>query len=83
MNDAVGNSECRSAVLNLLRQDPNPRRRSIKNRRLKAALVPDYRVVALLGFPAVASARFIDQPRPKTYTAIKDTKFPIHPLLLG
>ena len=73
----------RHIVLNLLRQDPNPRKRSIKNRRLKAALVPDYRLVALLGFPAAGSTRFLDQPRPKTYTAIKDKKFPINPLLLG
>jgi len=35
----------RHTTLNLPRQDPNPRRRSIENQRLKAALVPDYRVV--------------------------------------
>jgi predicted transposase YbfD/YdcC len=82
----VGNvAECgailRHVVLNLLRRDPNPEKRSIRRRRLKAALAPDYRLVALLGFPTCYKP--VVQPRPKTYIAIKDKKFPIHPLLLG
>jgi predicted transposase YbfD/YdcC len=40
----------RHIVLNLLRQDPNPTG-SIKLRRLQAAMSPDYRLAALLGFP--------------------------------
>jgi len=40
----------RHIVLNLLRQDPNPTG-SIKFRRLQAAMSPDYRLTALLGFP--------------------------------
>jgi hypothetical protein len=38
-------------------------------------------MVALLGFPSCYHPVVL--PRPKTYIAIKDTKFPIHPLLLG
>jgi len=71
----------RHVVLNLLRRDPNPEKRSIRRRRLKAALAPDYRLVALLGFPTCYQP--VVPARPKTYIAIKDTKFPIHPLLLG
>jgi len=71
----------RHIVMNLLRRDPNPEKRSLRSRRLKAALAPDYRMVALLGFPSCY--RPVIQPRPKTYIAIKGTKFPIHPLLLG
>ena len=37
----------RQVVLNLLSQDLSPKKRSIKNNRLKAAIVPDYRVVAV------------------------------------
>ena len=40
----------RHITLNLLRQDPNTKR-SIRHRRLKAALSPEYRLDALLGFP--------------------------------
>lgn len=40
----------RHIVLNLLRQDPAPAG-SIKFRRLQAAMSPDYRMAALLGFP--------------------------------
>ncbi|WP_043485832.1 ISAs1 family transposase [Holophaga foetida] len=40
----------RHIVLNLLRQDPNPMG-SIKFRRMQAAMSPDYRMAALLGFP--------------------------------
>ena len=50
---------------------------------LLSTLVATLPLVALLGFPAAGSTRFLDQPRPKTYTAIKDKKFPINPLLLG
>lgn len=39
----------RHIVLNLLRQDPDSKR-SIKNRRMKAALNPAYRLEALMGF---------------------------------
>ena len=39
----------RHIVLNLLRQDPDSKR-SIKNRRMKAALNPAYRLDALMGF---------------------------------
>jgi predicted transposase YbfD/YdcC len=41
----------RHIVLNLLRQDPIPFG-SIKTRRLQAAMSPDYRMDALLGFPS-------------------------------
>lgn len=44
----------RHIVLNLLRQDPNPAG-SIKYRRMKAAMSPEYRMAALLGFPTAAS----------------------------
>jgi len=37
-------------TLNMLRQDPNTKR-SIRHRRLKAALSQEYRLAALLGFP--------------------------------
>ena len=40
----------RHITLNLLRQDPNTKR-SIRHRRLKAALSQEYRLAALLGFP--------------------------------
>ena len=40
----------RHIALNMLRQDPNTKR-SIRHRRLKAAISPDYRLAALLGFP--------------------------------
>jgi len=40
----------RHISLNLLRQDPDVKR-SIRHRRLKAALSPEYRLAALLGFP--------------------------------
>lgn len=71
----------RHVVTNLLGRDPNPKNRSIRRRRLNAALSLDYRMVALLGFPS--GNQPVAPPRPKTYIAIKDTKFPIHPLLLG
>lgn len=71
----------RHLVLNLLRRDPGLRPRSIRGRRLKAGWDPEYRIAALLGFPACYKP--IEKPRPKTYIAIKDTKYPIHPLLLG
>jgi len=82
----MGNvAECgailRHVVMNLLGRDPNPEKRSIRRRRLKAALTPDYRMVALLGFPSCYQP--VVPPRPKTYIAIKDKEFPIHPLLLG
>ena len=41
----------RHLTLNMLRQDPNTKR-SIRHRRLKAALSQEYRLAALLGFPA-------------------------------
>jgi len=41
----------RHITLNMLRQDPNTKR-SIRHRRLKAALSQEYRLAALLGFPA-------------------------------
>ena len=44
----------RHIVLNLLRQDPSPTG-SLKYRRMKAAMSPDYRMAALLGFPAAPS----------------------------
>lgn len=44
----------RHIVLNLLRQDPNPAG-SIKYRRMKAAMSPEYRMAALLGFPVPPS----------------------------
>jgi predicted transposase YbfD/YdcC len=40
----------RHITLNMLRQDPNTKR-SIRHRRLKAALSQEYRLAALLGFP--------------------------------
>jgi len=40
----------RHIVLNLLRQEPDTKR-SIKSRRLKAAMCPDYRFEVLMGFP--------------------------------
>jgi len=40
----------RHIVLNLLRQEPNTKR-SIKSRRIKAALCPEYRLEVLAGFP--------------------------------
>jgi hypothetical protein len=46
----------RHIVLNLLRQDPNPLGWSIKFRRMQAAMSPEYRLAALLGFPQPASA---------------------------
>ena len=45
----------RHIVLNLLRQDPNPKTGSIKYKRLLAAMSPDYRMAALLGFPLAPS----------------------------
>lgn len=45
----------RHIVLNLLRQDPNPMGWSIKFRRMQAAMSPEYRLAALLGFPPPAS----------------------------
>jgi predicted transposase YbfD/YdcC len=42
----------RHIVLDLLRQDPNPAG-SIKYRRMKAAMSPEYRMAALLGFSAL------------------------------
>ena len=82
----MGNvAECgailRHVVMNLLGRDPNPEKRSIRRRRLQAALSPDYRMVALLGFPSCYQP--VAPVRTKTYIAIKDTTFPIHPLLLG
>lgn len=41
----------RHIVLNLLRQDPNPKTGSIRYKRMLAAMSPDYRMAALLGFP--------------------------------
>jgi hypothetical protein len=38
-------------------------------------------MAVLLGFPTCYQP--VEKPRPKTYIAIKDTKYPIHPLLLG
>lgn len=45
----------RHIVLNLLRQDPNPLGWSIKFRRMRAAMSPEYRLAALLGFPQMPS----------------------------
>jgi predicted transposase YbfD/YdcC len=44
----------RHITLNMLRQDPNTKR-SIRHRRLKAALSQEYRLAALLGFPGETS----------------------------
>jgi hypothetical protein len=41
----------RHIVLNLLRQDPNPKTGSIRYKRMLVAMSPDYRMAALLGFP--------------------------------
>ena len=41
----------RHITLNMPRQDPDTKR-SIRHRRLKAALSQEYRLAALLGFPA-------------------------------
>ena len=41
----------RHITLNMLRQDPDTKR-SIRHRRLKAALSQEYRLAARLGFPA-------------------------------
>jgi predicted transposase YbfD/YdcC len=45
----------RHIVLNLLRQDPNPKTGSIRYKRMLAAMSPDYRMAALLGFPLAPS----------------------------
>jgi predicted transposase YbfD/YdcC len=45
----------RHIVLNLLRQDPNPKTGSISYKRMLAAMSPDYRMAALLGFPLAPS----------------------------
>jgi len=45
----------RHIVLNLLRQDPNPKTGSIRYKRMLAAMSPDYRMAAMLGFPLASS----------------------------
>ena len=45
----------RHIVLNLLRQDPNPKTGGIRYKRMLAAMSPDYRMAALLGFPLAGS----------------------------
>ena len=52
----MGNvAECgailRHVVMNLLGRDPNPEKRSIRRRRLQAALSPDYRMVRRQALP--------------------------------
>jgi predicted transposase YbfD/YdcC len=71
----------RHIVLNLLRQDANPEKKSVKVRRLRAALVPEYRMVALLGFPP--SCQPAARERKKGYVALKGKVFSVHPSLLG
>ena len=71
----------RHIVRNLFSQDPNPAKKSVKIRRLRAALTPEYRLSALLGFPPGHQTE--NQPRAKTYVALKGKTFKIHPTLLG
>ena len=71
----------RHIVRNLFSQDPNPAKKSVKVRRLRAALTPEYRLGALLGFPPGHQTE--NHPRAKTYVALKGKTFDIHPTLLG
>jgi predicted transposase YbfD/YdcC len=72
----------RHIVLNLLRQDPNLGKKSVKLRRLRAALTPAYRLVALLGFPP--GCQIAERPpRKKGWVSLKGRTFPVHPTLLG
>lgn len=71
----------RHVVLNLFRQDPNPAKKSVRLRRLRAARSPEYRLGALLGFPPGHQTE--DEPRKKGWVSLKGKEFPIHPTLLG
>jgi predicted transposase YbfD/YdcC len=71
----------RHIVRNLFSQDPNPAKKSIKIRRLRAALTPEYRLGALLGFPPGHQTEA--RPRAKTWVSLKGRTSNIHPTLLG
>lgn len=70
----------RHIVLNLFRRDPNPAKKSIRLRMLKATLNPGYRLSALLGFPPGHQTEA--KPKKRQWVSIKDKEFPIHPSLL-
>jgi predicted transposase YbfD/YdcC len=73
----------RHIVLNLFRQDPSPEKKSIKRHRLKAAMSPDYRLAALLGFPAGVLPQTVARPAKRGWVSLKGKVSSVHPTLLG
>jgi hypothetical protein len=73
----------RHIVLNLFRQDPSPEKKSIKMRRLKAPISPEYRLAALLGFPTGLLPQAVEKPAKRGWVSLKGKVSSVHPTLLG